>query len=127
MSRFLARYALLGSLSLGGASWYQLGQQELKMIKTSAFDGGVKFSQNFRSWPVWDSIVEPILVKQFTILFGAGHSFILGMASDNEDQTAIQSQIRQMDQEIRKISGDKTSSTYDLVKQLLNKWIEDTI
>lgn len=96
--------------SLAGLSWVSIGKQDVSAIKDLSYDGGRAVSQNFKSYPVWDTLVEPALVKQFTVLFGAGYYFILGMTSDNTNMKTIQSSLKEMEHQISEITHSKTSN-----------------
>ena len=53
--------------------------------KRFAFKKGYSLSQYFQKYPGWNKIVEPLIIRQFGIIFGVSNSFIQGMLSDNDD------------------------------------------
>jgi hypothetical protein len=82
--------------------WYGIGRPDKEKIRTNFHDKGYQLSQRFKNYPVWDRYAEPFFISQFTNIFIAGHSFLEGMASDNENQSRIQKKLDEMDKNIKK-------------------------
>lgn len=82
------------------AIWYYVGAQDVEFVRTKNFNAGASVSQQFKAYPLWDGMIEPLLIRQFTIVFVAGHSFILGMASDNPQDQHIDKELLKMDESI---------------------------
>ena len=66
--------------------WYYMGTLDKKDVRKISYSAGLYVSQKYKKYPMWDSYVEPLLIRQFTILDCIGHSFIKGMISDNKDK-----------------------------------------
>jgi len=99
---FLRRGLIYGAVSVGApVMWYKLGLYDVDDIRQKSFNAGAKFSKKFKPYSAWDRIAEPFIIKQSSVLFTAGHSFIEGMASDNENNS-IQKHLEQMDNEMIK-------------------------
>jgi hypothetical protein len=69
--------------------WYYLGTMDKKYVREISFTSGLLVSQKYKKYPAWDNYIEPILIKQFSILDCAAHSFIKGMISDNDDKKLV--------------------------------------
>jgi len=69
--------------------WYYLGTMDKKYVRDISFTSGLLFSQKYKKYPAWDNYVEPMLIRQFSILDCAAHSFIKGMISDNENKKSV--------------------------------------
>lgn len=80
--------------------WYGIGRLNKEDIRMNCYRRGYQLSQRFKNYPYWDKYAEPFCVSQFTNVFTAGHAFIEGMVSDNEDQTSIQKDLDKMKQDI---------------------------
>ena len=92
---------IYGTVAIGGSLlWRKLGFYDNDDVRKRSFNAGIRTSQKFKQYPAWDNIAEPFIVKQSTILFLAGHSFIEGMASDNEETTRIRKVLESMDTDI---------------------------
>ena len=104
----LKRGVIYGVLTIGlPALWYKLGFSDVKKIQDKSFGAGLNLSQRFKKYPMWDKIAEPFIIRQPTIIFTMGHSFLEGMASDNENKQKIQKELDKMDMEIDKVIHDK--------------------
>ena len=82
-------------------TWYYIGTHERKYVKESMYDKGFNLSQKFKNYKMWDNFIEPILVKQFSILFAGGNSFIQGMISDNENKEIIKKSLSEYKKNIQ--------------------------
>lgn len=80
--------------------WYNLGKSDKNSVKQKMFYNGLVISQYFKQHPSWDKYAEPLLVKQFSILFTAGYSFLNGMMSDNDDKHSVKRVMDQLKNEI---------------------------
>lgn len=77
--------------------WYNLGVYDNKNVKQNMFNAGYNTSQKFKNYTVWDKLVEPFIIRQFSTVFIGGHSFIKGMISDNKDKERIEEYVSNMD------------------------------
>lgn len=55
-----------------------------KSARATSYANGKALSQKFKSYTIWDKCAEPLIIKQFGLVFGIGHSFVKGMISDND-------------------------------------------
>ena len=69
--------------------WWWVGTRDKNNIRKEMFNRGLKTSQYFKPCTGWDNYVEPLIIKQFSILFTAGNSFIKGMLSDNDNKNTV--------------------------------------
>jgi hypothetical protein len=71
---------------------------------------GLLLSQKFKPFKCWDAFVEPFIIHQFGVFFIAGHSFIKGLVSDNNDKVGTQSALTNLEnvieQEFSPSTGD---------------------
>ena len=79
-------------ISLGIGILNVIGESPAKRF---AFRKGYRLSQHFQKYPGWNSVVEPLLIRQFAIIFGVSNSFIQGMLSDNENVQKDQELLKQ--------------------------------
>lgn len=91
-----------GSYALVPMVWYYLGTHDRELVKANMFNRGFNLSQRFKKYPFWDHAVEPLIVKQSSILFAAGNSFIKGMISDNDNSNELKDSLAIYKQEIEK-------------------------
>lgn len=82
--------------------WYYLGTLDKKNVRTISFSGGLVLSQKYKKYPAWDNYVEPLLIRQFSILDCAAHSFIKGMISDNDDKRDVNLAFDELKADIKK-------------------------
>ena len=80
--------------------WQKLGLYDLRNVRRKSYAAGLKTSQKFKNYPVWDKYGEPFLIKQTSIIFACGNSFIQGMISDNEDYDIIIQKVEEMRDDI---------------------------
>lgn len=105
---FLGRMAFYWTASMGlPILWYQLGLYNVDKVKDKSFAKGLRLSERFKKYPAWDKIVEPFIIRQSTVIFIAGHSFIEGLTSDNPPSQHIEKELQKMDTEIDKIVHQK--------------------
>ena len=78
--------------------WYYLGTINKDGVKTASFNCGLKLSQKYKKYPAWDDYVEPMLIRQFAIIIYAGHAFIEGMISDNEDKRTVNKALNELNE-----------------------------
>jgi len=109
--RKYARWALLITFPYG---WYKLNYYDKNEVKRKSFMRGLELSQKFKKYPVWDKYVEMLMVRQFSILFIAGNSFIKGLVSDNENQKGVD---KELDQMKKSIIDDLKDDRKDLIKK----------
>ena len=79
--------------------WYVLGMIDKEKAEKYMFNVGYLVSQKFKHLPHWDKYVEPIFIKQFSLLFVASNALLKGMISDNEN-------VEQMTENLEQISSD---------------------
>ena len=104
----LKRLITYSTLSIGlPIVWYKLGFYDVKKIQDKSFNAGLNVSQKFKKYKMWDTVVEPFIIRQTTLVFTIGHSFLEGMASDNEDKQKIENELNKMRNEIVKIINKK--------------------
>lgn len=65
--------------------WAKLRTFERKTTKKYMYNTGKYVSGKCKPYWAWDHIVEPTIVKQFSVIFAAGHGLIKGMISDNDN------------------------------------------
>jgi hypothetical protein len=87
---------------IGPILWYQVGTYDRNYIRTKMFDKGYNLSQKFKKYPAWDNYAEPMIIKQFSILFTGGNAFIKGMLSDNEDKAHVTQILEEFESNISK-------------------------
>ena len=81
--------------------FYKLGYADKEEVKEYSFYRGLQISQKFKSVKAWDKYVEPMIIHRFGVMFGAGHSFLEGLISDNEDEN-IKMTLKKIDDEYNK-------------------------
>ncbi len=79
---------LLGLVTIGSV-WYSSSKVDKKDMRKNMFDRGLNLSQKYKNYKAWDNFVEPFIITQFGLFFGAGHSFIKGMISDNDNKEKL--------------------------------------
>ena len=88
-------------------TWYYIGTFDRENIRSSMYNSGYNLSQRFKQYPTWDKYAEPIMVKQFSILFTGGNAFIKGMLSDNENKKSVNKTLNEFKNEIEKELNDE--------------------
>lgn len=68
-----------------GIAWSLLNIFDKDKVKKKAYNKGYEISQRFKKYKGWDEIIEPMIITQFSFLFGISNSFIKGMISDNKN------------------------------------------
>lgn len=73
----------------GAIVWKYIDSLESDATKKIAYEKGRDFSQSMKTKSTvlkvtWDDYFEPLIVKQFAVVFGVTNAFILGMLSDND-------------------------------------------
>jgi hypothetical protein len=69
--------------------WYQVGTYNRNDIRDKMYNKGYNLSQQFKEYPAWDNYAEPLIIKQFSIMFTGGNAFIKGMLSDNDNKVNV--------------------------------------
>lgn len=101
MSSYLNKKSVLcGKIICLTIAWYWIGYPEKDDIRKRFYKRGYNFSQRFKNYKLWDKYAEPLFISQFTTFFTAGHAFIEGMISDNEDQESVELEMKKMKQNI---------------------------
>jgi hypothetical protein len=81
--------------------WSYIDNFDTEKTKAKAFNKGLSLSQKFKSYSAWDNYVEPLIVRQFSFIFGVSNSFIKGLISDNVgDNEVIDETLEEMKKEI---------------------------
>lgn len=76
----------VGVISVGLAgTWYGLGLIPKTTVHSLMYKTGKGISGACSALPYWDKWAEPIFIRQFGLLFNAGHGLLEGMISDNTD------------------------------------------
>lgn len=83
-------------LSVG---WGCLNLLNKDKVKASAYLKGRNLSQRFNRYKSWDTVVEPIIIRQFAFLFGVSNSFIKGLVSDNKHDKNIEESLKKLNDE----------------------------
>lgn len=91
-------------LSVG---WGCLNLFNKDKVKLSAYVKGRNLSQRFKNYKSWDTIVEPLIIRQFSFLFGVSNAFIKGLISDNKPDRNIEKSLEELNRETCEISKDK--------------------
>lgn len=81
--------------------WHKLGLYDLRTVRKKSYSAGLKTSQMFKKYPMWDKYGEPFLIKQFSIIFASSNSFIQGMISDNENYDVVIKKVEEMRDDIK--------------------------
>lgn len=93
----------------GLSLWYYLGTYDREHLKKLWYVKGLNVSQKFKPYPAWDAYVEPFIIKQFSLLFSAGNSFINGMTSDNTSDISadITTYVKNVETDLRAFDENK--------------------
>lgn len=78
-----------------GSMYYSAKKVNKKDMRGNMFDRGYNLSQKYKKYRVWDKMVEPFVITQFGLFFGAGHSFIKGMISDNSNREKLEKKLEE--------------------------------
>lgn len=82
------------------AGWYYSGTCDKTNVKKYMFNKGRNLSQRFKKYPIFDNVIEPIIVRQSTIIFCAGNAFLKGLISDNNNTTELEISVEYYKKEI---------------------------
>lgn len=80
--------------------WLRLKSYERNSVKESMYRTGQYISAKCKPYWVWDNVVEPCMVHQFSVIFAGGHGLIKGLISDNSDQSDLEEELNIEMQEI---------------------------
>lgn len=83
-------------LSVGWGCLNMLNKDKVKLI---AYNKGRNLSQRFKNYKSWDTIMEPLIIRQFSFLFGVSNSFIKGLISDNKPDKNIKKSLAELNEE----------------------------
>ena len=89
------------------AGWGCLNLFNKDKVKASAYIKGRNLSQRFKNYKSWDTIVEPLIIRQFSFLFGVSNSFIKGLISDNKPDKNIDKSLEELTKESSITCKDK--------------------
>jgi hypothetical protein len=82
--------------------WYKLSTCEQPKVRKYMFRRGYNTSQQLKKYSVWDDCIEPLIIRQFGIIFTGGHAFIYGMTLDNDDQDGIHKDLNYLKDDIER-------------------------
>lgn len=99
MKKYIYKFGFYGTSTY---LWYKLSFIDQNNVKKNSFDIGFNLSQKFKPYPIWDKYIEPLFIKQFSIIFISGHSFLKGLISDNENKKQMDKYMNQMRKNIQK-------------------------
>ena len=80
--------------------WYKLSKYDKDTVRNFSYNKGLVTSQKFKRYSIWDNYIEPLIIKQFSIIFIGGHSFIEGLASDNLNKNKINKYLDELNDDI---------------------------
>lgn len=95
------QYKKYGKYAIIPIIWYTLGRFDRDNVRKNMYNKGYNVSQSMKKIPMWDDYAEPFMINQFSVLFTAGHSFLEGMISDNDNKVRIDDDMKQFDKEIK--------------------------
>lgn len=101
--------------------WYSLGLINNITIRKYMYNAGYYISHTCKKVPYWDIYVEPIFIRQLTIIFTPSHSLIEGMISDNKNSEEVKQEIEKMKENI--LEDDKKEE----IKQKIDTKIENIL
>lgn len=80
-------FALLTSKALPigmcGIGWYHLHRLDPQTYQELAYNKGRSLTLKYHNCIGWESIVEPMIIRQVNLLFSVGNAFVNGLKSDN--------------------------------------------
>ena len=79
-------YVLLVALPI---SWYSIGILNKDQVRKYMFYTGKYVSSKCSKIPYWEKCAEPLIIRQFAVIFTAGDALIEGMISDNKNKKEI--------------------------------------
>jgi len=97
----LRKITKFGPYVIAPMAWYYVGTHDKEIVKRNMFNRGLNLSQKFKRYPIWDIIIEPLVVRRASIVFIAGNSFIKGMVSDNDNKEEINKSIAVYTEDIK--------------------------
>ena len=73
--------------------WMKLKNYERNQVKEYMYHTGQHISAKCKPYWIWDNVVEPCMVNQFSVIFAAGHGLVKGLISDNQDQEELEEEL----------------------------------
>lgn len=67
-------------------SWYTIGHLSIDHCKHAGFWFGSLVSNNCQSIPMWDSVCEPFVARQFCRIVVFSNAVLNGLKSDNQGE-----------------------------------------
>jgi hypothetical protein len=67
-------------------SWYTIGHVSTENCKHTGFWFGSLVSNKCQHIPLWDSVCEPFIARQFCRIFIFSNAVLNGLKSDNQDE-----------------------------------------
>lgn len=95
------------------AGWGCLNLFNKDRVKIAAYTKGRNLSQRFKKYKSWDTFMEPLIIRQFSFLFGVSNSFIKGLVSDNKPDKNIEKSLEQLNKETCDIKDKKDKKHKD--------------
>lgn len=93
--------ALLASklvpIGMCGIGWYHLYRFDTNKYQEIAYDKGRQLTLKYHSYVGWESVVEPMILRQLNLLFSVGKAFADGLQSDNVKRTIEENQTKKKD------------------------------
>lgn len=130
----ITSYSLLGMIGFP-LSWYALGLINKNKLRKIMFKIGKFISGRLKSFPNWDKYMEPILIRQITLLFIASYSLLQGMISDNSEddkniamtelvslKNEIMPDLLEIEDEIHKNENTDTAKINSIIDRIKNKF-----
>jgi hypothetical protein len=74
----------IGMCSIG---WYHLHRLDPQKYQELAYNKGRDLTLKYHNYIGWESIVEPMVIRQINLLFSVGNAFVAGLKSDNVKNT----------------------------------------
>ncbi len=85
--------------------WYSLGHLPKDDLRKVSYQSGLWVSQKYKKYPAWDRCIEPIIIRQLSVIDCISHSFVKGMISDNE-KTLFEELTKELKNEIKEELND---------------------
>lgn len=130
----ITSYSLLGIIGFP-ALWYALGLINKNKLRKIMFNIGEFISGRLKTFPNWDKYMEPILIRQITLLFIASYSLLQGMISDNSAddkniamtelislKNEIMPDLLEIEDEIQQNENTDTTKINSIIDRIKNKF-----
>lgn len=71
-------------IGMCGIGWYHLYRFDSEKYQELAYNKGRQLTLKYHSYVGWESVMEPMILRQLNLLFSVGKAFADGLQSDNE-------------------------------------------